>query len=170
MARPPLRSSDDTNIRDGEIRTRSRRRGRASDDKLHIPPEYKNPDLSYEWKRESVLGDDSDHSYLNQQFDNGWEPVDLKDMAFFGRADGSGCVRRDGLILCARPRELTYEARVEDYQIARDVVQQNNARMTGGNFGDMPNKGSNVKHRIADDMPKDHAVVKSAVDRFQLDD
>jgi hypothetical protein len=166
MGRPPLRPENAT-LREGGLR---QRRGRATEDKLAIPQNLKQPGVSYEWKRESTLGEE-DPQYFSSLQDNGWEPVPLSEMPIFGRPGEGGVVRRGGQVLMKRPIELTREAKIEDYQIARQQVLGNNSKlMSQDPAAGMPNRGSAVKHDFKNDMPSDHAIVKSAVDRIQLDD
>ena len=143
MARPSLRPDPDT-VRDGSLRSRSRRR-RADDNALYVPEEYKQPGMSYEWKKESVLGQE-DPSYMSSQMENGWEPVALEKMPRFGRKGEVGVVRREGLVLCERPVELTREAEEEELERARNVVLNNQRKMLGADYGaGMPNRGSKIR-------------------------
>lgn len=129
MGRPPLRPQQE-NIREGQVR----RRTRSTDDKYAIPAKYKAPGVSYEWKTEEILGaPHDDPSYMPGLMDNGWEAVPLKEMPDMGRENQAGVIRRGGQILMKRPIELTREARVEDFQIARSQVNNNTAKMTGTN-------------------------------------
>ena len=133
MGRPPLRPQPE-NIREGQ----QRRRMRATDDKFAVPQRYKMPGVSYEWKTEAVLGAE-DPSYMSGLMENGWEAVPLSEMPSFGREGETGAVRRGGQVLMKRPIDLTKEARLEDFQIARDQVRHNTAKLTGTNPGaDLP--------------------------------
>jgi len=168
MGRPPLRH-DSEPVRDN---LRKRRR-KSTDDKFEVPKELKIPGQSYEWKTESVLGDEGLHvMHMNGLAENGWEPVQLSEMPHFGRPGESGVVRRGGQILMKRPIELTKEARIEDYQIARAEVDGVMGRMrsadpTGNPH--MPARGNRADVKY-DGMPSEYAVVKSATTQLTLDD
>jgi hypothetical protein len=164
MGRPPLRAASEP-ARDG-IRTRTRRR--ATEDKMFVPPELKIPGMSYEWKREATLGQE-DPQYLSSLMENGWENVSLEEMPNFGRDGDSGVVRRDGQVLMKRPIELTKEARIEDYQIARQQVLGNASKMSGGDVAGLPVRGGQQKTDYRD-MPGDFAVSRTATTQIELQD
>lgn len=172
MGRPPLRPSPEP-IRDGGIRSDAprRRRGRNAQhhDDFAVPNEYRKPDMTYEWKRESVLGKE-DNAYMAGLRENGWEPVTLADMPVYGREGETGVVRRDGQVLCARPKELTYEAKVEDYQIARQQVEMNQEAMLGKVFQPgVPRKNAEGYKVKYDSLPPDFRTVKHATDHFTVE-
>jgi hypothetical protein len=127
MSRPPMRP-EQGNIRENQVK----RRVRSGDDRFQIPAHLKQPGTSYEWKTEEVIGA-SDPAYMSGLIENGWENVQLSEMPYFGREGESGAVRRGGQVLMKRPIELTKEARQEDFQIARQQVSNNTAKMTGTN-------------------------------------
>jgi len=165
MGRPPLRAEPDA-ARDT---VRGPRRRRQTDDKFAIPPELKTPGVSYEWKKESVLGEE-DPQYLSGLLENGWEHVQLSEMPVFGRPGESGAIRRGGQVLMKRPTELTHEARLEDYQIARAQVTGNAKKMMGSDFdAGVPNKGSHVNVKY-DTLPSDAKVFKTATTQLTLED
>lgn len=164
MSRPSIRP-DAEPMRPG-IRARRRR---TNEDNFAIPPELKRPGLSYEWKKESCLGQE-DPMYMSSLLDNGWENVQLEEMPCFGREGETGAVRRGGQVLMRRPIELTKEARVEDWQIARAQVKGNAAKMMGADAVEgLPARGNNMNSKY-DQMPGDFGVVKTATTQLTLDD
>jgi hypothetical protein len=168
MGRPPLRH-DSEPVRDN---LRKRRR-KSTDDKFEVPKELKIPGQSYEWKTESVLGDEGLHvMHMNGLVENGWEPVQLSEMPHFGRPGESGVVRRGGQILMKRPIELTKEARIEDYQIARAEVDGVMGRMRSADPTGNPHMPAVGNKAIHDhrSMPSEYAVVKTATTQLELQD
>ena len=167
MGRPPLRHDPEP----ARENVRAVRRRKSTDDKFAVPKEMKIPGQSYEWKNESVYGQE-DHQHMQGLVENGWEPVQLSEMPQFGRPGETGVVRKGGQVLMKRPIELTKEARVEDYHIAKDqvdgaVARVRNANPTGTDH--MPARGNMVQHGHKS-MPGEYAVVKNATTQLTLDD
>lgn len=104
-----------------QVRTRTRQR-LGTVDKFHIDPAKIPAGMSYEWKRYEVLGQ-QDHSYMQAQAENAWEPVDCARHPELMPPGHKGSIIRDGLMLMERPIELTMEARDEDRLIARQQVR-----------------------------------------------
>ena len=120
--RPPLRpDSSRPSLRD-RLRDKTRRYT-VNSDKFFIPQELKDahPDVSFEWKRESVYGQ-SDPYYLAEQRNQGWEPVDADDMPGLTPPGHQGPIIREGLVLMARPAELTKQARDEVLKQSRRQI------------------------------------------------
>lgn len=164
MARPSLRPESLRDTRDPEVR----RRRSAGTDRNAIPKDLKQPGTSYEWKRESCLGEE-DPFYQSEIKANGWEPVGIDEMPCFGRVGEAGVIRQNGLILMKRPSELTIEAKQEDYQIARSQVLMQAKGMSSDVAG-MPRVETAIKTDYRDEAPPDTRVVKSAVTQLALDD
>jgi len=73
-------------------------------------------------------------------------------------------------VLMKRPIELTKEARIEDYQIARAQVKGNASKMMGADAVEgVPNRGNKVQVNY-DQMPSDARVFKTATTQLELDD
>lgn len=103
------------------LRTR-KRKGNFVVDKFAIPDGEIPPGTSYEWKRETVYGA-SDPSYDVMMREQGWLPVDVSRHPQFMPPGYKGPIRRDGLILCERPIELTQEAHQEERDKAIGVLR-----------------------------------------------
>lgn len=169
MGRPPLRDPEPT-IRDGGIRKKTRRR-QANDDPFAIPAHYMKEGIDYNWKRESVFGKEGEeeHSYMAGLKENGWEPVRLSDMPSFGRPGAQGVVRRDGSVLMWRPKELSVEAKVEDYERAKGQVDNNfRRRMSEDPAEGLPLRGAKMGRKF-DGIPSDVRVVRTAVDQLEVE-
>jgi hypothetical protein len=167
MGRPPLRTEADA-VREP---MRAVKRRRRDEDKYAVPRELKQPGQSYEWKRESTMGME-DPQHMNGILENGWEPVQLSEMPHFGRSGEQGVVRKEGLVLMKRPIELTKEARIEDYHIARDQVDGAVARIRGADptgSQHMPSVGNKVIQDYKS-MPSEYATVKTATTQIELQD
>jgi hypothetical protein len=164
MTRPAMREESES----GRPPVRARRR-RSNEDKFAVPSEYRTPGVSYEWKKESCLGEE-DPMYMSSLIENGWVNVQLEEMPAFGRTGETGAVRRGGQVLMKRPIELTKEARIEDWQAARSQVKGNVSKMTGADaIEGMPNRGNKVQVNY-DQMPADARMFKSATTQIELDD
>lgn len=158
-------------IRDGALREPAarRRRSESRGDKFFIPPSAKRPGVAYEWKRETLYGkDDPTHLHALQE-DGAWQHVPASEMPMFGAGAG-GVVRVGGLVLMQRPVELSREARVEDYENARNQVltQSNNVQAaTHGEGMVARNKGLDVRY---DELPSDRRIERTATSQLELDD
>jgi hypothetical protein len=105
-------------------------------DRLHIPANLFPEGMSLQWITESVYGQAFPQRMSNFER-KGWTVVDVTD--FDGRFDGmfmpkgaSGPIRLDGLVLCARPMELTEKALREEKRQARERIAIKEAALTGG--------------------------------------
>lgn len=118
--RQPGRGRKEIVGRDGKLL--SRKRG-GNVDKFHVPAELIPDGWSYEWKVESIHGQEQT-SHMIAQAENGWRPVQASAHPGMFMPEGyEGPIRRDGLILCERPIELTEEARAEERMAAQQLVQ-----------------------------------------------
>jgi hypothetical protein len=91
-----------------------------SDDVYYINPEDVPNGMSWEWKRRTYVGKE-DTPYQAKLAMNGWEAVDGSAVPQFGISAGE--VDIGGLVLMQRPKEMTDEARHEDYTTATGQVK-----------------------------------------------
>lgn len=123
--RGPRRITTDNEPVRSTVRERKRKGGTLVD-KFALPEamtaKFKENGMSVEWKREVVYGA-HDPSYDVFMREQGWEPVDGKRFPEYVGTGHTGPIRRDGLILCERPIELTREAMREEREAARDAVR-----------------------------------------------
>jgi len=100
----------------------SRKRG-GNVDRFFVPPEVIPEGWTYEWKRETLLGM-PDTAHMQNMSANGWSPVMAETHpGLFMPNDYKGPIRRDDMILMERPAELTEEARREEQQAAKALMQ-----------------------------------------------
>lgn len=104
-----------------QSRAANQRRGVGGDHKgrLHIDPSLLDPGREYTWIREESLGE-RDKGNIQDALDNqGYDPVSAKDHpALAGRTlpgweDKDSLVRRGGLVLMSRPKEIAASFREE---------------------------------------------------------
>lgn len=104
-----------------------RRRGMTSD-KFYVPEELKKPELSYEWKRETTMGQrDTEHQV--DLASNHWRAVPATDMPGMMPADHTGTINRGGMVLMSRPKYLTEEATQEILDMANERIYTNSRRL-----------------------------------------
>ena len=110
-----------------------------SPDRLRIPPELIPENMSLQWVTFEVFGQ-PDHQRRAEFERKGWTPVHQED--FDGRFEGMWLRKGDpaeityrGLVLMARPIELTQKARIRDKQAAREQVAIKEAALR---YGDLP--------------------------------
>ena len=120
-------------VREGRL-TRKRKR---TEDKFFIDPEVIPPGVSYEWKRKSCYGAEDRH-HITNLMDNHWKPVPNDRHAGM-------ITEQDGQILMERPKYLTDEARVEDYEIAMSEVHRVSQGLTETPQGQMPRNHPSAK-------------------------
>jgi len=121
-----------------------------SEDRLYIPPSMIPAGYDLQWITSTVLG--MEFGQLRSRFERtGWTPVHQED--FNGIFDGkfmsrgaSGEITVDGLVLMARPLELSIRARKEDQRRAREVVSIKQQQLTGG---DLPGVTLDTRHSSA---------------------
>jgi hypothetical protein len=110
----------------------------ASVDKLHIPRDMIPEGMDLQWVTTEVCGQAvPQHTALFTR--KGWTPVHPED--FGGRFDGmftargdNGPIQMGGLVLMARPIELTKKARAKDKAAAREQVAIKEAALGAGNL------------------------------------
>lgn len=100
----------------------------AGVNRFYIPPHLPPPDWSWEWKRDTCVGQ-SDPFYISALMQVGWEHVMYESYpgVFAPEYDEKGQktigpVRRDGLFLMERAAILTKEARIEETNKANERV------------------------------------------------
>jgi len=157
MERPEMRPEMRTSPREEDPRTRAARKaaeirdhlgGDVSDgtDDFAIPPGYEPDGWQYEWKSESVLGLEN-AAYMVQLRRKGWEEVPRSrhpDMMPLSSKDAA--IRRKGMLLMERPREINDEARSFELKKARMQVRQKEQQLNSapdGQFG-RDNKGESL--------------------------
>jgi len=121
-----------------------------SQDRLSIPPELFPEGFDFQWITDSVLG--QAFPRIRADFERkGWTPVHQQD--FDGILDGKfmpkgmdGPIEVDGLVLMARPLELSIRAKKMDHQRAREAVLIKQQQLTGG---DMPGVSLDSRHPSA---------------------
>lgn len=131
------------------LRTPIRQRlhkGGQSGDKFHVDPAIIPDGMSWEWKRQSVLGQ-PDYGYEVMQAEQGWEPVQAERFPKFMPPGYSGAIIRDGMMLMERPQELTDEARAEDLSNAREQVSVQVKRAQQNIPGQLPREEGIVKNK-----------------------
>lgn len=110
-----------------------------SPDRLRIDKSIVPAGMTLQWVTDSVLGQGVPQH--RAQFEKkGWTPVHQED--FDGQFDGlfmpkgrQGEIVSDGLVLMARPSEITKRAEIADKQRAYQQVAIKEAALTGGDIG-----------------------------------
>jgi hypothetical protein len=119
-------------------------------DRLRIPFEQWPEGMSLQWVTDSVLGQSmGQHRSTFER--TGWTPVHQSD--FDGRFDGmfmqrgvEGEIKYEGLVLMARPMELTLKAKREEQRRAREQIEIKERALRGG---DIPNVTLDATHKSA---------------------
>lgn len=107
-------------------------------DKLRIAPELVPEGMALQWVTDSVFGQPMPQH--RAQFEKrGWTPVHQED--FDGVFDGmfmprgsDGEIRMGGMVLMARPKELSDRARLADRKRALEQVNVKEAQLRGGDL------------------------------------
>lgn len=110
-----------------------------SPDQLRIAPHLVPEGMSLQWVTESVLGKPMPER-LSMFERKGWTVVhnDDFDGQFDGMFDKKGAqvpIRKDGMVLVARPKELTAKARRRDHINALERVKIKEQALRGGDIG-----------------------------------
>lgn len=123
---------------------RDRLRGKTREfvtnqNRLDLPDDIKQryPDISFEFKRHTCKGQE-DPYYLSMMRRQGWEPVVVDDIPEMGGEGESGPVIIDGMLLMARPKELTDKARSEVKRLADQQIADRNKQMGVAPSGHAP--------------------------------
>jgi len=130
-----------------QVRTRTRQRP-GTIDKFHLDAHLIPDGMSYEWKRQTVMGA-PDPSYDQAMAENGWEPVDSSRHPQFMPQGHKGPIVRDGLVLMERPVELTQEARAEDRMMAREQVQVKERQLSSTPDGTFTRDHATARPRVS---------------------
>ena len=139
--------------------------GGETPDRLRIAPDLVPEGMSLQWVTDSVYGQDmSQHRATFEK--RGWTPVHQSD--FDGAYDGmfmpkgmDGEIKVDGLVLMARPKELTDKAKKADIRKARDQVAIKEAALTGG---DLPSVTLDSQHPTALQQNK----IRKSMERIEI--
>lgn len=123
--------------RDGRILTRTRR---STGDRFQVDPSIIPDGWDYQWNTISVLGSTQEARSVSLQMQaNGWTPVPAD------RHDGQwtpvgykGEIIVDGNRLEERPKILSQEARREDIQKAKQLIQERNEALKLAGAKDLP--------------------------------
>lgn len=121
-----------------------------SEDRLHIGKDLFPPGFDFMWVTDSVYGQAMPQH--RAQFERkGWTPVHQED--FDGVFDGKfmpkgqdGEITVDGLVLMARPLEMSIRSRQLDQRKAVEAVQIKQQQLTGG---DLPGVTLDARHKTA---------------------
>jgi hypothetical protein len=104
-------------------------------DQFNIPKGDFPEGMDMQWCTETVFGQDVGRLPKFQR--SGWTPVHASD--FDGRFDGKWTakgadeyIRKDGLVLCARPMEISIAARVRQAKAAKEQLALKAEAFTGG--------------------------------------
>jgi len=115
-------------------------------DEFYIDPAIIPDGWSYEWKRETVLGQ-PDPSYQVTLAQRGWEPVPASRHPQLVPPGWTGAhIPRKGCVLMERPKEITDEVRAQEIRRARDQVRQKEAQLGAAPAGtfERDNKGNTM--------------------------
>jgi hypothetical protein len=109
-----------------------------SPDRLAIDPAIVPEGMSLQWVTDSIYGQQVPQHRARFE-KRGWTPVHQED--FDGAFDGlfmprgaEGEIKVDGMVLMARPEEMTRRARQEDKRKANEVIRIKEAALRGGDI------------------------------------
>lgn len=112
--------------------------GEESPDRLGIAPELVPEGMSLQWVTDSVYGQQVPQHRARFE-KRGWTPVHQED--FDGAFDGMfmargapGEIKVDGMVLMARPAEMTRKATLDDRRKANDVIRIKESALRGGDI------------------------------------
>ena len=112
-------------------------------DKSRVPDGW-----DYEWKRDATFGKE-DPSYMSALLMTGWEPVPTEDMPELMPGMKEPAIRRDGMILMQRPKEISEAARAKEYQRARGQVRAKEAQNGMAGDGEGPRLAPTINKNYA---------------------
>jgi hypothetical protein len=107
-------------------------------DRLRIPSEKIPEGMSLQWVTDTCLGQAmAQHRQLFERM--GWTPVHQEDFdgvynGMFMPMNAPGEINVEGLVLMARPKELTDKAKRSDYKKARDQLEIKERALRGGDI------------------------------------
>ena len=109
--------------------------GNEGTDEFYINPDDVPAGWSYEWKRETLLGAE-DPAYQVALAQVGWEPVPTKRHPSYMPGQGDHpVIRRKGMILMERPKEITDEHREREARKARLQVRAKEEQLNSAPTG-----------------------------------
>lgn len=103
-------------------------------DEFYIAPSEIPDGWDYEWKREAVYGA-SDPAYEVATRRAGWEPVDASRHPSYMPQGAHGPIRRKGLVLMERPKEISDEAKARELRKARLQVRAKEEQLSAAPNG-----------------------------------
>lgn len=153
--RPPVRNDFDLSPELARNRARNiRESGVLSEEAsgiFDLPPSfiemYDGNGWSLEWKRETIAGK-TDQIHLNDAARRGWEPVDPK-------RHPDIIVRKEGMILMCRPKEITDEVFNSNQIRARAQVENKELQLT---------TGENLDHNTIDERTRKPGRIRRSVE------
>lgn len=163
--REPVRAKGKKEIvgRDGKIL--SRKRG-STTDRFFVPQNIIPDGWSYEWKSETIAGAENT-AHMMHCAENGWTPVMAEaHPGLFMPNDYKGPIRRDGMILCERPIELTQEARQEESEAARQLTRAQKEQLGLA----MPEGFTNTHKAIRPRINQEYEPADVARPRLQIEE
>lgn len=139
MARGRPIKANESRAAGREVNDPTRKRRIRHDDETNDPlyvPEHLIPEgFTVEYKRHSILGQAEKASNLINLRQQHWEYVSIKDMPQFAELMPAGhkgdTVERDGVILMIRETYLVEDAQNDDYEKAREQVDQKTQQING---------------------------------------
>ena len=111
-------------------------------------------DITVEWKRYSNVGAD-DPFYLSRMEEQGWLAVDPRqhpDWVPLPPGYDKPHIIKDGLILMERPKELTDEARKENYDLANRQIREAEQRLGKTPKDTMTREEEGVRPRVVKEV------------------
>jgi hypothetical protein len=122
--------------------------------RLHVDPASLDPSCDYQWIRESTLGERDEGSLMVAMDESGFTPVEAKELPgaagakLPGAPRSDGLIRRGGLILMKRPKELAQVQReaqeAANHQAVAGVTKNLSEGLDGRNFQQMDGGGVSV--------------------------
>jgi len=145
-------------LKPGQREQIARYREEAEHDGLYIDPQRIPEGMSYEWKRiEDVFGKPDD-KYQYDMTRYGWLIVPAaRHPEFFGRvSNGDLPGIHKGLVLMERPKELTQDARLHDWNMAVQPVKDQTAKFKMSAHEMLPRRVTQARRNYeAVDIPVD---------------
>lgn len=157
-AAAPMRQPMRAAMRDDDPRARAARRaaeirGHLGDqgdgaDEFFIAADNIPPGWDYEWKRETVMGQE-DPAYQVAIAHAGWEPVPAsRHPEMMPKGWSQETIKRKGLILCERPKEISDAARQRELRNARNQLQIKKQQLNEAPQGQFERSDPRVRAKI----------------------
>ena len=136
-------------------------------DRLRIDRSLWPEGMDLRWVRDSYYGQ-PDPKNRGDAERKGWTPIHQSDFSgqfngVFMKKNAEGEINVDGLVLMARPEELSIRARRVDERIANEAVQIKEAQLTGG---DLPGVTLDTTHKTALNSNK----ISKTLERIEIPD